>query len=107
MSTIEFPLVALHNAIVAAQASMRHPRMDKGTQIFEALTMILDAATREAMRELRDVRDIRARAVEMEMALMAIDERFIDGEDTFDDWRFMGTAAREALARIDAKGGKP
>jgi hypothetical protein len=55
MKTIEeeLPLVALHNAIVAAQASMRHPRMDKGAQIFEALTMILDAATCEAMRELR------------------------------------------------------
>lgn len=60
------PLVTLHNAIVAAQASMRHPRMDKGAQTSEALRMILDAATKEAMRELRD---LRARAVEMEKAL--------------------------------------
>lgn len=59
----EFPLVTLHNAIVAAQASMRHPRMDKGAQTFEALRMILDAATKDAMQELRD---LRARAVEME-----------------------------------------
>jgi hypothetical protein len=101
MKTIEeeLPLVALHNAIVAAQASMRHPRMDRGAQIFEALIMILDAATREAMRELRDVGDIRARAVEMERALMAIDERYIDGDGTFADWRFMGETARKASAR--------
>lgn len=62
----ESPLVTLHNAIVAAQASMRHPRMDKGAQTSEALRMILDAATKEAMRELRD---LRSRAVEMEKAL--------------------------------------
>lgn len=40
---------------------------------------------------------LRARAVEMERALMAIEERYTDGEDTFDDWRFMGETARRAL----------
>lgn len=47
------PLVALHNAVVAAQASMRHPRMDRSNQTHEALSMILEAATREAMAALR------------------------------------------------------
>jgi len=38
-------------------------------------------------------------------ALYAIDERFIDGGDTFDDWQFMGETARAAIAAV--KGGQP
>ena len=37
-------------------------------------------------------------------ALYAIDERFIDGCDTYDDWKFMGETARAAIAAV--KGGE-
>ena len=37
-------------------------------------------------------------------AIYAIDERFIDGCDTYDDWQFMGQTARAAIAA--AKGGE-
>jgi len=30
-------------------------------------------------------------------AMMAIEERYIDGCDTYEDWCFMGNTAREAL----------
>jgi hypothetical protein len=37
-------------------------------------------------------------------ALYTIDERFIDGCDTYDDWQFMGQTARAAIAAV--KGGE-
>ena len=37
-------------------------------------------------------------------ALFAIDERFIDGCDTYDDWQFMGQTARAAI--VAGKGGE-
>ena len=36
-------------------------------------------------------------------ALYAIEERFVDGCDTYDDWKFMGQKARAAIAAV--KGG--
>ena len=33
-------------------------------------------------------------------ALLAIEERYIDGSDTHDDWRFMGTIARDYLDAV-------
>jgi hypothetical protein len=38
-------------------------------------------------------------------ALYAIEERFVDGCDTYDDWKFMGETARAAIAAV--KGGTP
>jgi hypothetical protein len=33
-------------------------------------------------------------------ALYAIEERFVDGCDTYDDWQFMGETARAAIAAV-------
>jgi hypothetical protein len=38
-------------------------------------------------------------------SLYAIEERFVDGCDTYDDWKFMGETARAAIAAV--KGGTP
>jgi hypothetical protein len=51
--------------------------------------------TEHAMRE-RD---------ELLGALYAIEERFVDGCDTYEDWQFMGQTARSAIAAV--KGGRP
>jgi hypothetical protein len=37
-------------------------------------------------------------------ALGVIEERFVDGCDTYDDWRFMGETARAALPPENARG---
>jgi hypothetical protein len=37
---------------------------------------------------------------ELMEALYTIDERFIDGYDTYDDWKFMGETARAAIAAV-------
>ena len=52
--------------------------------------------------EIDRKRDLERKLGEAMTALLKIEERFTDGEDTYDDWRFMGTVAREALARIDS-----
>jgi hypothetical protein len=33
-------------------------------------------------------------------ALQAIEERFVDGENTHDDWQFMGETAKKALDKL-------
>lgn len=33
-------------------------------------------------------------------ALELIEDRFVDGENTYDDWLYMGTTARQFLAKI-------
>jgi len=38
-----------------------------------------------------------AAAPELLEAMMAIEERYIDGCDTYEDWKFMGDTARAAL----------
>jgi hypothetical protein len=37
---------------------------------------------------------------EMRSALENIEDRFVDGENTYDDWLFMGTTARTVLAKL-------
>jgi hypothetical protein len=37
---------------------------------------------------------------EMRNALENIEDRFVDGENTYDDWLFMGTTARTVLAKL-------
>lgn len=48
-------------------------------------------------RELAAMTDQRDTLV---TALEKIEERFTDGEDTHDDWQFMGTTAQQALTPI-------
>jgi hypothetical protein len=60
------------------------------------------------MREYIEELEAHARRLERQRdelleALYAIDERFIDGCDTCDDWQFMGQTARAAIAAV--KGG--
>lgn len=38
-----------------------------------------------------------AAAPDLLQAMLAIEERFIDGCDTYEDWKFMGDTARAAL----------
>jgi hypothetical protein len=45
-------------------------------------------------RELATVTAQRDRLAEV---MMAIEERYIDGCDTYEDWKFMGDTARAAL----------
>lgn len=45
---------------------------------------------------LEDVRPLRE-------ALETIENRFVDGEDTYEDWKFMGETAVTALATFTAK----
>ena len=49
----------------------------------------------ETEREMAEARE----------ALEKIEERYINGHDTYADHEFMGETAQQALARIDAKGG--
>jgi hypothetical protein len=37
---------------------------------------------------------------EMRNALENIEDRFVDGENTYDDWLFMGTTARTVLYKL-------
>ena len=37
---------------------------------------------------------------EMRSALENIEDRFVDGENTYDDWLFMGTTARTVLYKL-------
>jgi hypothetical protein len=46
---------------------------------------------RNVMRELKQQRD------RLEEALMRIEERYVDGDNTYEDWRTMGKIAQEAL----------
>jgi hypothetical protein len=52
-------------------------------------------------RPLSDSTEANARLVaaapKLLEAMMAIEERYIDGCDTYEDWRFMGNTARVAL----------
>ena len=62
------------------------------------------------MREYIDELEAHARRLERQRdelieALYAIEERFVDGCDTYDDWQFMGQKARAAIAAV--KGGQP
>ena len=59
----------------------RHCAIDEDT--LEAAARIITAEYRRA-----------------EAALLAIEERYIDGSDTHDDWRFMGTIARDYLDAV-------
>lgn len=78
------------------------PTPETGNQIFEAwddeghyIAWVVDADFARRLERQRD---------ELLEAIYAIDERFIDGCDTYDDWQFMGQTARAAIAA--AKGGE-
>lgn len=55
--------------------------------------LLLAAHARRLERQLAEARE----------ALEKIEERYIDGEDTYVDWKHMGTTARDALAQLDEK----
>jgi hypothetical protein len=59
-------------------------------------TDVVEAAFARRLERQRD---------ELLDALYAIDERFVDGCDTHEDWKFMGQKARAAIAAV--KGGQP
>jgi hypothetical protein len=49
------------------------------------------------IEERRANAELIAAAPELLEAMMAIEERYIDGCDTYEDWKFMGDTARAAL----------
>ena len=65
------------------------------------------------IRTMREyIEELEAHALSLERqrdelldSLYAIEERFVDGCDTYDDWKFMGETARAAIAAV--KGGTP
>jgi hypothetical protein len=64
-----------------------------------------DAAANESIvRVYETSKRLERQRDELLEAIYAIDERFIDGCDTYDDWQFMGQTARAAIAA--AKGGE-
>ena len=72
------------------------PTPETDNQIFEAwddeghyIAWVVDADFARRLERQRD---------ELLEAIYAIDERFIDGCDTYDDWQFMGQTARAAIA---------
>jgi len=48
----------------------------------------------EGLQKLERERDALCKALEL------IEDRFVDGESTHDDWLYMGVTARQALAKI-------
>ena len=48
----------------------------------------------------RQLSEARSQRDELLEALYAIEERFVDGCDTYDDWQFMGETARAAIAAV-------
>jgi hypothetical protein len=56
-----------------------------------------------AWRLMQHARRLERQRDELLEALYAIEERFVDGCDTCDDWKFMGETARAAIAAV--KGG--
>jgi len=48
----------------------------------------------ERVQSLIQERDALCKALEL------IEDRFVDGENTYDDWLYMGVTARQALAKI-------
>ena len=77
------------------------PTPETDNQIFEAwddeghyIAWVVDADFARRLERQRD---------ELLEAIYAIDERFIDGCDTYDDWKFMGQTARDIIAAV--KGG--
>jgi hypothetical protein len=70
----------------------------------DAAEMPIDRVDTAASRPCCIVNADFARKLERERdevveALMKIEEVFIDGEDTYEDWRTMGNIAREALEK--------
>jgi len=52
----------------------------------------------DQVRKLQDKeRRMVAKIEQLRTALSAIEERYTDGSDTYDDWQFMGETARRAL----------
>ena len=47
-----------------------------------------------------EIEQIKRERDEVVRALMKIEEVFIDGEDTYEDWKTMGNIAREALEKL-------
>lgn len=48
----------------------------------------------------REIAKLREENSIMREALEAIEDRFCDGENTYDDWRFMGETAQKTLKKI-------
>jgi hypothetical protein len=54
-------------------------------------------ADRRLVNKLERERDALCKALEL------IEDRFVDGENTYDDWLYMGVTARQALWKIKIK----
>jgi hypothetical protein len=55
----------------------------------------------EIAGELADfARELESENSLMRNALQAIEERFVDGENTHDDWQFMGETAKKTLDKL-------
>lgn len=66
--------------------AQRHSRYKEASQRIEQLE--------RELAEVRKQRDI------LETALMIIEGYYVDGENTYEDWKAMGQTARNALSRI-------
>jgi hypothetical protein len=53
-----------------------------------------------AVADRRLVEKLERERDEMRNALENIEDRFVDGENTYDDWLFMGTTARTTLYKL-------
>jgi len=53
-----------------------------------------------AVADRRLVSKLERERDEMRSALENIEDRFVDGENTYDDWLFMGTTARTVLYKL-------
>jgi hypothetical protein len=66
--------------------AQRHSRYKEASQRIEQLE--------RELAEVQKQRDI------LETALMIIEGYYVDGENTYEDWKAMGQTARNALSRI-------
>ena len=65
-----------------------------------------DDLTHYSARLLIFVENIERKRDKALAALSAIDERYIDGHDTYEDWHFMGKTARDFLSE-NSEDGEP
>jgi hypothetical protein len=68
---------------------------------YEDIVSNLDKARREADFYKAQYEALKEELNEAQTALMKIEEVFVDGENTYEDWRTMGNIAREALEKIE------